>query len=138
MGELDGRPLDGAQVDLQAHTLAGGETEVDFYVSGIRRNLHLDGERTTISLIWGTLGEHGEWQLPAFPPPNSAQSDGAMRTPLNIDGKAEIRFPYGHAPKKLSFVVLVESEGNQYWLKAAWNENCVFDVVDAAKARKAG
>lgn len=130
-----------AKMNLEMKVGAEGSVEVVIQASGIRRSLHI-GPDCNMALHWATVSESGGWVAPTRPPANAHPfGDGiAMRTSLGSDGRAILHFPGDSAPKKIAWVLFVEYQGQQHWLKASGNTDFVADIgeeVEKAKAAQA-
>eukprot|EP00747_Dinoflagellata_sp_TGD_P150463 gnl/TRDRNA2_/TRDRNA2_177114_c0_seq20.p1 gnl/TRDRNA2_/TRDRNA2_177114_c0~~gnl/TRDRNA2_/TRDRNA2_177114_c0_seq20.p1 ORF type:complete len:326 (-),score=27.00 gnl/TRDRNA2_/TRDRNA2_177114_c0_seq20:6-983(-) len=131
--------LNGAQIEITKRKVGDRLIKLAFHATGVRRNLHLNGDTTTMELHWAALGNRGGWELPSNPPSNAhlAQSGHAMRTTLSDDGHASLTFASDHLPEKIAFVLYVHSnDGTKatHWLKAPGGNDFTVDLVDEREA----
>eukprot|EP00747_Dinoflagellata_sp_TGD_P150454 gnl/TRDRNA2_/TRDRNA2_177114_c0_seq12.p1 gnl/TRDRNA2_/TRDRNA2_177114_c0~~gnl/TRDRNA2_/TRDRNA2_177114_c0_seq12.p1 ORF type:complete len:296 (-),score=31.18 gnl/TRDRNA2_/TRDRNA2_177114_c0_seq12:6-893(-) len=127
--------LNGAQIEITKRKVGDRLIKLAFHATGVRRNLHLNGDTTTMELHWAALGNRGGWELPSNPPSNAhlAQSGHAMRTTLSDDGHASLTFASDHLPEKIAFVLYVHSNDGikaTHWLKAGDGNDFIVDLVD--------
>eukprot|EP00747_Dinoflagellata_sp_TGD_P150451 gnl/TRDRNA2_/TRDRNA2_177114_c0_seq1.p1 gnl/TRDRNA2_/TRDRNA2_177114_c0~~gnl/TRDRNA2_/TRDRNA2_177114_c0_seq1.p1 ORF type:complete len:308 (-),score=16.87 gnl/TRDRNA2_/TRDRNA2_177114_c0_seq1:433-1356(-) len=135
--------LNGAQIEITKRKVGDRLIKLAFHATGVRRNLHLNGDTTTMELHWAALGNRGGWELPSNPPSNAhlAQSGHAMRTTLSDDGHASLTFASDHLPEKIAFVLYVHSnDGTKptYWAKARGGNDFTLDLVDEKELPRNG
>jgi len=126
--------LDRAELLVECKGGRGAQTELCFSVRGLRSSLNL-GETVCAQLHWACLGEGGAWEAPSEQPQGSHAVDPvASRMPM--DGGANCRFVFqaGSAPSKMVFVLLVEKDGHQHWLKSSGGKDFVVDVARLAES----
>ena len=95
---------------------------------GIRRSLHL-GDDCTCQLHWAVLDDNGGWTSPSVQPSGSHAVD-AVASRIQCKYEATMSFPSDNAPKSLVFVVLVQGNGQEHWLKSPGGKDFVIRVDD--------
>merc|ERR1719382_240917 len=123
-----------AEILVECSGGRGAQTELCFSARGLRSSLQL-GESVCAQLHWACLGEGGAWEAPSQQPPGSHAVDPvASRMPMDGGANCRFVFPAGSAPSKIVFVLLVEKDGQQHWLKDAGGKDFVVDVARLAES----
>lgn len=126
--QIDG--LGDAGVDVIA--TIGNTLEVVVTCRGIRSSLHVEHAHT--QLHWACLEKGGAWKAPAVQPANSRAIDAvASRISLDECNSARISFALDTAPTGIVFVLFVEAQGQERWLKSAGGQDFVVDIAELAK-----
>lgn len=127
--------LPDAELTVRARINPNLTTEVVFTSRGIRRGLGI-GSDAHIQLHWACARPDGSWVAPTVQPQGSRAVDAvASRLSLDASGGGQMGFVQAdNTPEKITFVVLVESAGQQHWLKCSSGGDFLVDVAQLAKA----
>lgn len=107
-----------------------GNVNVKVALRGIRGALHL-GHHTDCQLHWACLDDNGGWVAPTFQPQGSGQID-PVASRIKCAFECTLSFPKEHVPKKIVFVVFVQGNGQDFWLKSRGGEDFVVPVAELA------
>mmetsp|Transcript_35240 Transcript_35240/g.64410 ORF Transcript_35240/g.64410 Transcript_35240/m.64410 type:complete len:1245 (-) Transcript_35240:200-3934(-) len=84
-------------------------------------------------LHWAVMGDDGQWRAPTMQPDGSCECDAvASSARLNKDGNCTMRFPHGHIPEKIVFVVVIQVHGQTHWLKGDGGRDFVVNLRELA------
>eukprot|EP00439_Symbiodinium_sp_Y106_P057822 s1675_g8.t1 len=110
-----------------------------FQCRHIRRMLSINSGGFAGRLHWAVLSPSGDWQAPAFQPDGSQECDGtASSAHMNGDGNVTMTFRGGDLPERITFVIVIQANGQTHWLKAPGGDNFVVDVAALAAERGGG
>eukprot|EP00747_Dinoflagellata_sp_TGD_P212245 gnl/TRDRNA2_/TRDRNA2_85372_c1_seq1.p1 gnl/TRDRNA2_/TRDRNA2_85372_c1~~gnl/TRDRNA2_/TRDRNA2_85372_c1_seq1.p1 ORF type:complete len:427 (-),score=35.55 gnl/TRDRNA2_/TRDRNA2_85372_c1_seq1:59-1261(-) len=123
---------------LKVHARTGPARSLELYIreTGVRRCLQV-GENARMYLHWAAVGRNGCWEPLPNPPPNAHPSGSgfSFRTQLEQDGSAVLTFPHQGIPSQISFVLLVQDNGQKHWLKArGGNGDFTINMTDTVRA----
>mmetsp|Transcript_45605 Transcript_45605/g.105831 ORF Transcript_45605/g.105831 Transcript_45605/m.105831 type:complete len:1246 (-) Transcript_45605:265-4002(-) len=124
----------GAGVNVECSKgLGKSPLTVNIQVRNIHGKMNINSGGFGGRLHWAVLGDDGQWRPPTMQPDGSCECDAvASSARLNKDGNVTMRFPHGHIPEKIIFVVVIQVHGQTHWLKAEGNQDFVVNLKELA------